>query len=166
MAENVDTYIPVEELLPKTSAKMEEEGYFPSLYASYDRIAARNLWNNTANPYYVELCHNDCADFVSQGLYAGGIPMDSTWKRGTPANTTVAWVNTGYLKTYMLTTKSYWVASTYTSASAGGVLYTASSHVVMIVQNDTITRKYSTHTNDRNQVNYSNGSGYLYYILW
>ncbi len=206
MAENVDTYIPVEELLPKTSVKMEEEGfndmqlvidskedgYSPSLYASYDRIAARdyantwstnptscyddgttcgikqarNLWNNTANPYYVELCHNDCADFVSQGLYAGGIPMDSTWKRGTPANTTVAWVNTGYLKTYMLTTKSYWVASTYTSASAGGVLYTASSHVVMIVQNDTITRKYSAHTNDRNQVNYSNGTGYLYYILW
>ncbi len=206
MAENIDTLVPVEQLLPKTAEEMEvegsndmqmiieseEQGYAPSLYSSYDRLAARDYankwcsnptacydhgtscgirqyrpgWNNTPYPYYVELCHNDCADLVSQSLHAGGIPMDSTWKRGTPANTTVAWVNTGYLKTYMLTTKSYWVASNYTSASAGGVLYTASSHVVLIVKNDTVTRQFSGHTNDRNQSNYSNVSGYAYYILW
>ncbi|KXG74881.1 amidase domain-containing protein [Thermotalea metallivorans] len=205
LAENVDTLVPIEELLPKSSEEMEAEGfrdmelaldsqeqnYSPALYASYDRIAARdyankwstnptacydhgttcgikqarNTWNNNTYPYYTELCHNDCADFVSQSLHAGGIPMDSTWKRGTPANTTLAWVNTGSLKSYMLD-KSYWKASNYTSAAAGGVLYTSSSHVVMIVKNDTITRQFSGHTNDRNQVNYSNVSGYQYYILW
>jgi|GEM_PF-1176847 len=205
LAENIDTYVSVEELLPKSAAEMEEEGfndmqlvlnsdkdYSSKLYSGYDRLAARDYannwcdntttcydhgttcgilqirpnWNNSTYPYYIELCHNDCADLVSQSIHAGGIPMDSTWKRGTPANTTVAWVNTGYLKTYMLTTKGYWVASTYTSASAGGVLYTATSHVVLIVKNDTVTRQYSAHTNDRNQCNYSNVSGYLYYILW
>ncbi len=57
MAENVDTYIPVEELLPKTSAKMEEDGYSPSLYASYDRIAARNYANTwSTNP---TSCYDD-----------------------------------------------------------------------------------------------------------
>jgi len=206
LAESIDTYVPVEELLPKSASEMEEEGfndmqlildtqeeeYSSKLYSGYDRLAARDYannwcdntttcydhgttcgirqirpnWNNSTYPYYTELCHNDCADLVSQSLHAGGIPMDSTWKRGTPANTTVAWVNTGYLKTYMLTTKGYWKASTYTSASAGGVLYTASSHVVLIVKNDTVTRQFSGHTNDRNQCNYSNVSGYLYYILW
>lgn len=206
LAENIDTYIPVEQLLPKSAVEMEGEGfndmqlvldsqdggYSTNLYAGYDRIAARDYanywcdntttcydhgttcgirqirpnWNNSTYAYYTELCHNDCADLVSQSLHAGGIPMDSTWKRGTPANTTIAWVNTGYLKTYMLTTKGYWKASTYTSASAGGVLYTASSHVVLIVKNDTVTRQFSGHTNDRNQCNYSNVAGYLYYILW
>lgn len=205
LAENVDTFVPIEQLLPKSSDEMEadgfndmqlvidsqEQGYSTSLYSSYDRIAARdyanrwstnptscydhgtscgikqarNTWNNSPYPYYTELCHDDCADFVSQSLHAGGIPMDSTWKRGTPANTTVAWVNTGYLKNYMIN-KGYWKSSNYTSAAAGGVLYTSSSHVVMIVKNDTVTRQFSGHTNDRNQVNYSNVSGYLYYILW
>lgn len=66
----------------------------------------------------------------------------------------------------MLDTKKYWKPSTYTSASAGGVLYTSSSHVVLIVKNDTVTRQYTGHTNDRKQINYSNGSGYQYYVLW
>jgi hypothetical protein len=206
LAENVDRYVPIEQLLPKPAANMEKEGYDSmetamlsvengykaSLYTSYNRLnardyanrwssnpsrcydhgtscgirQARNLWNNITYPYYAELCHNDCADFTSQSIKAGGIPMDSTWKRGTPAKTSLAWVNTGALKNYMLDTKKYWKTSTYAAASAGGVLYTASSHVVMIVQNDTVTRKFSGHTNDRNRVNYSNVSGYKYYVLW
>lgn len=206
LAENIDTILPVEQLLPKSSVEMEiegfndmqivldsqEQGYSPSLYVSYDRIAARdyanlwccnptscwdhgttcgyfqarNTWNNEVYPYYTELCHNDCADLVSQSIHAGGIPMDSTWKRGTPANTTLAWVNAYDLKSYMLNTKQYWKASNYTSAAAGGVLYTSSDHVVMIVLNDTITRKFSGHTNDRYRANYSDVPGYLYYVLW
>ncbi|MGF7430277.1 amidase domain-containing protein [Thermoanaerobacterium thermosaccharolyticum] len=206
MAENIDTMVPIQNLLPKSSEEMETEGihdmqqvlnlqkeeYSPALYASYDRIAARdyanrwsinatscydhgtscgilqarNTWNNSAYPYYPGLCHNDCADFVSQALHAGGIPTDGTWYRGATAKQTAAsWVNTSSLKSYMLN-KGYWKASNYTSASAGGVLYTSTSHVVMIVKNDTITRQFSGHTNDRNQVNYSNVSGYEYYVLW
>lgn len=206
LAENVDTFLPVEKLLPRSSDEMEaegfkdmqlvidsqEQGYSPSLYPGYNRIAARdyantwctnptscydhgtscgilqarNLWNNATYPYYTELCHNDCADLVSQSIHAGGIPMDSTWKRGTPANTTLAWVNTGSLKSYMLNTKQYWAVSNYTSAAAGGVLYTASTHCVMIVLNDTVTRRYSGHTNDRNQRNYTDTPGWEYYVLW
>jgi len=29
-----------------------------------------------------------------------------------------------------------------------------------------LTRQFSGHTNDRNQVNYANVSGYEYYVLW
>ncbi|MEG6565702.1 hypothetical protein V6B95_01865 [Thermoanaerobacterium saccharolyticum] len=97
MAENIDTMVPIQNLLPKSSEEMEAEGvhdmqqllnsqkqeYSPALYASYDRIAARdyanrwsinatscydhgtscgilqarNTWNNSAYPYYPELCH-------------------------------------------------------------------------------------------------------------
>lgn len=200
MAENIDSFVPVAALFPKTSYEMEIEGssdmqmqlqkqsesYSPNLYASYDRLKARdyalkwssnptgcydhgttcgirqarNLWNTSQYPFYTELTHNDCADFVSQSLHAGGLPTDSTWKYYQ-----MAWANTGSLKTYMLN-KSYWIQSNYTSASAGGVLYTASSHVVLITKNDTITRQFTGHTNDRKEFNYSNVSGYVYYVLW
>ncbi|WDV48087.1 amidase domain-containing protein [Clostridiaceae bacterium M8S5] len=206
LAENIDSFVPIKQMLPKTSLEMEKEGfndiqlvidskekqYLPNLYSNYDRIAARDYankwssnptsckdhgttcgirqdrdkWNNSDYPYYNELCHADCADFVSQALHAGGIPMDSTWKRGTPANTSVAWVNTHSLKKYMLTTKKYWKSSTYASAAAGGILYTSSGHVVLIVKNDTVTRQYSSHTNDTKKHNYSNINGYKYYVLW
>jgi hypothetical protein len=39
-------------------------------------------WWNRANPQYIEM-EVDCTNFVSQCLYAGGLPMDYTGKRGT-----------------------------------------------------------------------------------
>lgn len=144
MAENIDTFIPVEDLLPKSSEEMEvsgstdmqlemdsvDEGYSPSLYTNYNRIAARDYantytsnattcdvhgsscpanvvqnrskWNLAAYPYYDALCHNDCANYVSQSLNAGGIPKDNYWKYYRSE-----WANTVSLKTYMVN-KSYW----------------------------------------------------------
>lgn len=200
MAENIDSYVPVESLFPKTVYEMELEGssdmqmqfeskansYSPALYANYDRIKARdyalkwssnptgcydhgticgvrqarNLWNTAQYPFYIELIHSDCADFVSQSLHAGGLPTDSTWKYYQSA-----WANTTSLKTYMLN-KSYWVTSNFTSANAGGILYTSPSHVVLITKNDTVTRQYTGHTNDRKECNYSNAPGYVYYVLY
>lgn len=76
-------------------------------YASYDRIAARDYalkwvgspsscydcgtscgimqdrtkWNNAVYPYHSLFMHNDCANFVSQAMSAGGLPESGTWFR-------------------------------------------------------------------------------------
>lgn len=204
LAENVDEYVPFDEMLPESEEQIEQEGlndmqavinsedegFKSSLYASYSRVDAvdyanmwtgvdvtdcdvhgtscgiyqdRAYWNTDTYPYYAELLHNDCADFVSQCLNAGGIPMDSTWKRG--ATGTPAWVNVSSLKSYMVN-KGYWTSATISTCLSGGVIFTSSSHVVMCVENDSITKYYTGHTNDRVYAPYTNPSGWVYYKLW
>lgn len=204
LAENVDEYIPFDEMLPKSEEEMEQEGsddmqaaidsdddgFKSSLYANYSRVDAVNYanmytgvdvtdcdvhgtscrilqdryyWNNDTYPYYDALLHNDCADFVSQCLHAGGIPTDSTWSRGDVG--TYAWVNVTGLKNYMLS-KGYWTSATVSTCLSGGVIFTASDHVVMCVRNDSVTKYYTGHTNDRVYAPYTNPSGWVYYKLW
>ncbi|WP_158281680.1 amidase domain-containing protein [Sporanaerobacter acetigenes] len=170
-AENIDEFIPAEEILP-------------NLYSGYDRIAARDYANkytsNTTkqcphgkalmdtskyNSNYNWYCHNDCANYVSQSLKAGGLPTDSTWKAGS-----TAWVNCESLTNYMVSTKKYWKKSDYENANAGGVIMMKNSdghryHTVMIVKNDTVTRQFSGHTNDRLKTAYSKNSNWEYYVL-
>ncbi|MDH7577877.1 MAG: amidase domain-containing protein [Bacillota bacterium] len=168
-----------------------------SLYPGYDRLRARDYanqytstattycphnkaqqntayWNTGTYPAYLyNFCHNDCADYVSQGLNYGGIPKEAgVWTRTSADKSwTYAWQNVRGLKDYMYDTKGYWTPSTYTSASAGGVRLWKTAdgvyyHIAMIVQNDTVTRKFSAHTYDRKQYDYSNESYREYYILW
>ncbi|NJD04009.1 MAG: hypothetical protein FIA99_15750 [Ruminiclostridium sp.] len=206
LAENLDIYVPVEKLLPKSSAEMEAEGsndmqfvieeqesgyslslcgdynpsdarYYSSIYSTnptdcHDHGTScgiyqdREWWNNYAYNYYAELCHNDCADLVSQALSYGGLPEDGTWYATKYTSTrSLTWVNTGYLKNYM-TGNDYWRTTTYSSATEGAVMYTASNHVVMIAQNDTITHQYNGHTNDRYRANFSDSPSFVYYKLW
>ena len=152
-------------------------------YADYRRIAARDYalsfvgsnvttcyahgtscgvrqdptYYNANFSYYQ---HNDCANFVSQCLNAGDVWEDSVWYP-----TSYAWINTQGLKNHMLNTKGYWYTSNFANANAGAVLYTSSSHVVLITLNDTVTHKYTGHTNDRYNVTFTNQSGYAYYML-
>jgi len=48
-----------------------------------------SVWNPAYYPYYCA----DCANYVSQGLYAGGLPTDGTWYYG---GTT--WIRVGELQ--------------------------------------------------------------------
>lgn len=41
-------------------------------------MQARHLWNNSVYPYNSIFKHNDCADFVSQAMAAGGLPQGGT----------------------------------------------------------------------------------------
>ena len=167
--------------------EMNDRNYLTRLYPGYDRIAARDYareytsdpancdvhgwscgmkqdrskWNLSSYPYYSALLHNDCANFVSQSLHAGGIPTDSQWRYYR-----MEWANTADLKNYMKNIKGYWIPSTFSLAAAGGVLYTSSSHVVLIVRNDTVVREFCAHTNDRWNENYSNNPNFEYYVLW
>jgi len=163
---------------------------YPSLYPGYDRIKARDYanawtsnstelrphglayrtisyWNNSKWPYFTNACHADCADYVSQALNAGGIPVDpGQWDRLNDGGNGWAWTSVPGLKNYMINQKGYWRASTWASASAGGVIVIPNYHVMMIVKNDTVERLYSAHTNDKKQCPYSNHSDWEYYILW
>ena len=201
-AENIDEFIPAEEMLPKVEYEYEQEGFkyleteisradtiyskemSPTLYSNYDRLEARDYANkytsNTTkkcphgealmdtskyNSNYSWYCHNDCANYVSQSLKAGGLPTDSTWKSGS-----TAWINCEKLTDYMVNTKKYWKKSDYENANAGGVIMMKNSqgrryHAVMIVKNDTVTRQFSGHTNDRLQSAYSKNSSWEYYVL-
>lgn len=136
---------------------------------SYDRRAAAAYANtytsecgdsyNTEywNPDYVahtEHGGNDCANYVSQAIYAGGIPTDSTWK---PES--IAWVNTGRNNknglTHYMTDKGYFQESTQSTCAAGGFMsHTDISHVIFIVANDGKELLFSSHTADRLQASF------------
>nr|WP_256124277.1 amidase domain-containing protein [Paenibacillus chitinolyticus] len=157
----------------------------PLAAVTYDRIAARdyaNKWtSNTTNasgydtskwnPNYAKHTENggvDCANYVSQSIYAGGIPTDSTWK---PES--LAWVNTGRnisngLKQYMVDTKGYFYKTTKATTPAGGFISALNySHVMFVVANDTVTMQFSAHTNDRLKASFANfsASEYEFYYI-
>ncbi|MRN56604.1 amidase domain-containing protein [Paenibacillus monticola] len=132
---------------------------------SYNRIAARDYANtytsevsgggyntsywNKKYAFHTESGGVDCANYVSQSIYAGGVPTDSEWK---PEST--AWVNTGYsisngLRQYMLKKGYFKVATKSTTAAGGFIAMSGYSHVLFVVANDTVTMQYSAHTNDR-----------------
>ena len=136
---------------------------------NYDRIAARDYaMTYSSNASYSEVCphgkhyinlsyynddyeyycHTDCANFVSQAIYAGGIPTDSTWQAGE-----VAWINVPAMHRYFFTTKHYWGLSTYEKCNAGGIIINSDSdgmyHINMCVLNDTVNHAYAAHNNDR-----------------
>lgn len=110
---------------------------------------------NPNYPYYVEK-HNDCANFVSQILHAGGIPTDSEWAAGK-----VAWTSISCLEQYM-SGKGYWNQVSYSLLAVGDVV-NFGGHIVFVAANDGVSFRYSAHTNDRKDVVLSNSGNYKYY---
>ncbi len=174
----------------ESSSKSANRGY-----TNYDRIAARDyalawssnptscydcgtscqilqnrtLWNNTVYPYHSLFMHNDCANFVSQAMSAGGLPESGTWFRTKNVSTQswgAAWTSVSSMKAFMTdSSRKYWDASTFAAANAGNILLTSSSHVTMITLNDTVTHRFTGHTNDRKDYVFSNNSAYQYYTI-
>lgn len=72
---------------------------------------------------------NNCANYVSAILLASGLPMDSTWKRGSSA-----WVNVNSMRNYFVNTKGIKYISYPSSVQidAGDILYTSSGHVMFV----------------------------------
>jgi hypothetical protein len=102
---------------------------------------------NSAYTYY---CHNDCANFVSQCIYAGGIPTDTNWSPGC-----TAWTYVPSLYHYFYELKGYWITSSYSTCTAGGIIINQNSsgamyHVNLCVYNDSVTHKYAAHNADHN----------------
>lgn len=118
------------------------------------------------NPAYAKYQCNDCANFVSQCLYAGGIPQTTTWAPGK-----LAWINTGYSSSYYglveyMVDNYYAISTTKASVEAGGMIsMTGYSHVMFVVYNDGTTVKYNAHSSDRYQSGTSTGSGMSFYNI-
>src|SRR5258706_767403 len=86
------------------------------------------------------LC-NDCTNYVSQALYAGGIPTSATWQPYT-----TAWVNVTALLNYLASTGAG--TDSQPCNAAGDLAYLPDkSHIVMI--GAVAPLRYSGHTNDR-----------------
>lgn len=170
----------------KSKAKTQASASTVHALASfvYDRIAARDYANTytsevTSSPYYNTSKWNpnyawhtesggvDCANYVSQSMYAGGIPTDSTWKPETTAWVNTGRYNSGGLKQYMVDNKGYFFSTTKSGTSAGGFISAVNySHVMFIVANDGVTMQFSAHTNDRLKASFASfGSDYQFYYV-
>ena len=112
----------------------------------------KNIWTVTTST-----C-NDCADFVSQALRAGGFPTDSTWNYTGPYGGypgTYTWKVFGVLAStppalgYYLNNilGAISVYSSYTNLQVGDLMYDDGLHVVMVTRVSPFG--YSGHTNDR-----------------
>jgi len=118
---------------------------------------------NSKYKHYVSVgSHVDCANYVSQALYAGGLSTDSTWKAESSA-----WISVSKLTDYM-TSNNHWTSVTYNNVKKGDIVsFTSYSHVVMITSFDGTTYKFSGHTNDRLnstiKINSSTKSSYNFY---
>ncbi|HVI42000.1 MAG TPA: amidase domain-containing protein [Anaerovoracaceae bacterium] len=125
-------------------------------------VHGQNIRQDTSkyNSNYAWYCCNDCANYVSQAMRTGSVPTDSTWAAGKSA-----WINCASMEKYFTETKNWWSASNFTSCNAGGIIMLNNSsgspyHVVMNVQNDTVVRAYSGHTNDRLKLTYSSDASF------
>lgn len=116
-----------------------------------------NLDYSYYNPAYSYYCHQDCANYISQAIAAGGIPSGGTiWYPGS-----AAWIGVENFFNFFYNTAEYWNASNYTNCNAGGIIINVNSngvryHVNMCVHNDTVTKKYSAHNKDHRQQVYTN----------
>lgn len=127
----------------------------------------KNLVDTTKyNPNYTHYAasHSDCANFVSQTLYAGGIPTSTTWYAGA-----TNWINVASLCSYMLD-NGYWKSIDKSDLFVGDYMrYTGTneSHIVMITAHDGVSFRYSGHTNDRkNVVTSLSGSKAFYHVTY
>lgn len=156
-----------------------------STSAVYNRLAARdyaNSWtSNTSarctsnllqNTYYYNPAYQtqgcaDCANYASQSMYAGGIPTSSSWQPYT-----TSWIRADSFITYMVL-NGYMTPTTNINECVAGYpfgLFNSSgvcTHVMIMVSNDGVVRKFSAHTNDRLQYTWSSSlipSGYT--VRW
>lgn len=167
-----------EALRPASSESIFNNGYkFINFYIDgnskknvYDNAAAvRYADKYTSNPINAEVNNkvwnkkyktyeNDCANFVSQCLLAGGIKTTSQWY---PES--LYWIRTGSPKyasdgitSYMQKRNAFYLTN-YNAVSAGGfICLTKESHVVLVTSNDSITVLFNSHTNDRKRVSFPN----------
>lgn len=119
----------------------------------YNQDFYKNIWT-----YTTQTC-NDCADYVSQALHAGGFPTDSYWfysgndQYGHPGS--YSWkvwdFNTSPqgLAYYLQTTKQAIVEFTYKESLTEGDLLWDSTTMHVVMESAINPFGYSGHTNDR-----------------
>lgn len=141
-----------------------------SNWDDYDRIAARdyayNWWgpeDSDYNPDYTNWNSGggDCANFVSQCIYAGGVPTSSDWKKDSSA-----WISTSKLASYM-TTNGYATEESYTVTNAGNFA-TKPGHSVLVTINNGVDICYTAHNKNKKDTAFTKtelSSTYTFYVI-
>lgn len=119
--------------------------------------------------FYAITC-NDCANYVSQAMNAGGIPMDYSggwYGSSTDAGTSLKWKSVPDLESYM-TSYGHWSSSSWAGLLSGGVIEMTPArggyyHVMMCIYNYGNLMEYSAHTSDRNYYSWPSGSSAYYW---
>ena len=147
--------------LTAINRKLRERNNKSSVTLSRQRVLtyASRYWN-TRNNSYSYYKNNNCANFVSQCLVAGGMPTNSTFRNGTSA-----FISIPYLKNYLVKTYGVQYISRPSAANiqVGDILYTSSGHV-MIVTSKNGSRVYAS-GNTNNRYNMQISSSYFYAVL-
>ena len=142
-------------------------------WSNYNRIAARDYARKWWGPYtsnYNPAYNNyvgkggDCANFVSQCVYAGGVPIHGGWSPDS-----VAWINAASLKNNMLQ-YGYATKEDAWETNAGNFAYTTAGqgHIVLVTLNDTVTLAYTAHTTNCKDQPFTQANingGYSFYII-
>lgn len=111
----------------------------------------KKFWNKNYTGY-----ENDCANFVSQCLKAGGIEQTSLWFVDS-----IIWIRTGSPKTrtegittYMQKIGKFRLTGFSGISHGGFICLIRESHTVFVTSNDSITILFNGHTNDRKRVSF------------
>lgn len=134
---------------------------------SYDRVMARNYARNWAlgrNPAYSDYTGygGDCANFVSQCMYEGGMPTSSTWYKDS-----LIWIRAVDLHNYMVNNNYCFETYSKYKAYAGSIIsWTSCQHVGLVDHNDTVTMTYCAHTNDRLSLSFKNFTDVKFAVSW
>jgi len=162
---------------PNTKSSVITPNFWVDYYHPSDAVAYANKWvknttnpcksgsstvqnSNNYNPAYSWYQCNDCANYVSQCLYAGGIPTDATWK---PNSST--WIQAYPLVNYMVN-NSYAVQYSYATVPVGGIAKDLNvEHVYIVTYNDGSVVKCNAHSNDRLGVVLSSSYSAAYYKI-
>ena len=136
-----------------------------------------NAWNNSQFPLpkwpdgkYKQLACYNCADYISQSMYNGGMWTDDYWN---PSNRLTGapdgkwyWTYVPDLKWWFWAERCDWYASTYNNTQSGDVIiWPNDEHIAMIDYSNNSTKKFAAHTNDRKQHPYSSTDPYQHFVV-
>lgn len=115
------------------------------------KYAIKYSQNNMRNPGYKDYKGNNCANFCSQCLIAGGVKYDNIWKNGT-----VAFINTIKLKDYFSSKRGVQFKENpnINDINPGDIIYCKSNigrlgHVMFVIDKNNNLVKFCGNTNDR-----------------
>lgn len=145
---------------------------------SYDRVEARDYartWSCTLGLTEDHAtCHNpdydfydgdrgsDCANFVSQCLYEGGLPTDTTWYKDS-----ATWVRGADICNYVKDNNLFFECENEMKAFAGSIIrWSINHHVGLVDQNDTVTMTFCAHSKCRRSCPWTGESVYFFVPYW
>ena len=144
-------------------------------WSKYDRIKARDYayewWGPTEKNYNPDYTNwnsggGDCANFVSQCIFAGGVPADEQKVAGNWYKDSKAWISTSKLSEYM-TNRGYATKESYTDTTAGNFA-TKTGHSVLVTINNTVDICFTAHNTNRLDAPFSKselGGIYTFYVI-